>query len=233
MDQMDNLKDKIGKLENIANLWADGHDAAHIRSEKLKEYSEVELKQIESFHFIDSGSYIYSNPVFFENSWSDTGIGPAPEAHFAFEHLEFVFEYLMPLSMRIESLVAFEDPSSLMDARELVASLWPELGTSSNSLGSFVEEAMSNWRPTILDVSLDSSGEEVETISFDKEMLSMAQLHAFLRLFLDTYVRELGMGIEIIAVYDSDESAQATAVFLRKVGVEESSLTLNYLSNKL
>lgn len=227
---MDHLKVKLAQLESIGNLWADAHDVAHVRSEKLNEYSRSELEQLETFHFIGSGSYLYSNPVFFENRWSDTGIGYVQEAHFAFEHLEFAFDYLMPLANRIEALTAQENPRSLMDARELVSSFWPDLGTYAEVPDQFLHWAMPSWRPIIRDVALDSVGDEVETLSFDNEVLSMSQLHAFLRLFLDTYVRELDIGIEIFAVFDSDESAQATAVFLRKVDPSESSLTLNYLA---
>jgi hypothetical protein len=218
-------EDGFHKLRFWAAEWGDSHDVDHVSKQEVSKFDIEEYSHVFDLHFGNGFLFLYSSPQFESYQWNFQRWGSLQKSASLVEHLFFSFEILMPAAFYLANELPSRGKRSLGSSKESLDCYWqsaPERNTS-----ALIRLSMeSDWVPGLHTPDGHVEGEAVDVLSFDGEMMGLDQLHAFLRLFLDTYLGSSGIYAEIVAIHDPDESWKTTKVVIRQAPGLKSSLVL-------
>jgi hypothetical protein len=216
----------LSQLRELGSEWGAGYCISLLETLEEEGDPKGELDGLISLHFNNGNPTIYSLPIFEKYSWDVTGLGYPSGNPILIEHLLHAFEPLMSMACLLNGQVNYIGPNALLYCDELVWHWWDKPGSLFEHMASLDKESLENYWPPRHIRHEEISGEMCWSMTFDSEDLPLPQLHAFLRLFIDAYLRGLGIFVEVLALA-SDEDDAPIAVFFRDAEDGESTLMLS------
>lgn len=129
------------------------------------------------------------------------------------EHLLHSFNFLMPIARLLGNQINYLGSNGLLYSDELISNWWDKAEELVEHMFELDKESLEKyWPPT--NISHEEIGGDIcWSMTFDSEWMPLPQLHAFLRLFIDTYLRDLGIFVEVLALASNEEDAPISVTF--------------------
>lgn len=223
MDVNARQSELISELLQAAIEWGVIHNYLFLTNEHLDELQDFAMDDFLDMHRNGSDPVLFSDALFQNLSWSRTRIGYPENASFVIEHLLFAFDYLMPLASLLQDQINRRGPLAIATSDELVWEWWDNLPALKEQHSEVEYISKELWAPMHIQQELIND-EMCWSMTFDIEVMPFPQLHAFFRLFIDTYLTGLGIEVNVLLIAERNSSI-AVSIFEAQPGHGELALS--------
>lgn len=204
--------------------WDCLHAVPYFLEGEIHQLGNNEIDELVDLHLASGNPALYSSPRFDALRWGATGVSYPNEDLSLLEHVRFASHYLLPLAELMWGQVLHPEESVFFVEPELIQHWWTRLDALSMEsetrrarldvgwrTGSGDKGGRPSWKPFGGANSKDQ-GKSFEVV-FDGEEMALPQVHAFLRLVIDTYLKGLEVPVTAIAIADIEADGPVLITF--------------------